>query len=267
MEQAIPAPTLRRYTPEEYRQICERTDQRLDYWEGIVTDQAGSPIQFDPLGEVLDMAGAQPEHGLIAMNIGGELRGRLKGGPCQVLDASIQVRLGRTDRHAHPDVTVCCDELQMDDDSPGGPAILNPKIVFEVLSPSTESYDRKRKTEGYRQIDALQEYVLVDQDEPRVETYYRSADGVWSFGPTVTDMAGSVHLRSIGVDLPMAEVYARIKFPAVSPFAAIPVTGTIGSPEEPAHEKPTSTGRARPAVARRRRPRHAAGGEAAAPDR
>jgi hypothetical protein len=58
--------------------------------------------------------------------------------------------------------------------------------------------------------------VLVSQDEPRVETYYRSAEGIWSFGPTVTDLSGTVHLRSVGIDLPMAEVYARVAFPAGS---------------------------------------------------
>ena len=216
MEQLAPppSPTPRRYTLEEYGRVCDTTDQLLDYWEGVITDRAGNPIQFDVAGEVLDMAGATPDHGRIAANISGELRQRFKGGPCEVMDASIQVRIGNQGRRAHPDVTACCEALEMDPDTSAGPVILNPRLVFEVLSPSTQNYDTKRKADGYREVRALQEYVFVWQDEPRVETFYRSADGVWSIGGAVTDLAGSVRLRSVGVELPLAEVYARVVFPA-----------------------------------------------------
>ena len=226
MEQVIPPPTAaaRRYTPAEYLRISDATDQRLDYWDGVILDRNGNPVQFGPRGEVLDMAGASPNHGLISSNVGGEVRSRLKGTPCDVRDGSVQVRLGPGGRGAHPDVVVCCGEVQLDPESRTGPVILNPRLVFEVFSPSTEVYDRLRKAEGYRAIESLQEYVFVSQDEPRVETYYRSTDGVWSFGPTVTDPAASVHLRSVGVDLPLAEVYARVAFPPPA------IMGQPGSP-------------------------------------
>ena len=192
MEQPIPTPTVRRYTLAEYGRLCDQTDQRLDYWDGVIVDRNGNPVQFGPLGDILDMAGAMPNHGRIVANVSGEMRNRLKGGPCEVLDSSVQVRIGTEGRHAHPDVTVCCEPLQMDPDSDAGPAILNPRLVFEVLSPSTQNYDTTRKADGYRDVASLQEYVFVWQDEPRVATYYRSADGVWSFGPTETDLAKSI---------------------------------------------------------------------------
>ncbi len=218
MEQLAPPPppAPRRYTPQEYRRICDSTDVKLDWWDGIITDRAGNPLAFGPLGDVLDMAGATPDHGRIASSVNRELGNRLKGGPCGVMDSSVQVRLGPTGRGAHPDVLVCCGELQLDAESATGPVVLNPRLVVEVLSPSTEHYDRTRKADGYRDIESLQEYVFVVQGEPRVEVYHRSADGVWSFGPTVTDPAASVHLRSVGVDLPMAEVYAGVVFPPAS---------------------------------------------------
>jgi Uma2 family endonuclease len=216
MEQLAPPPSSgpRRYTPAEYRRICDSTDQLLDYWEGIITDRTGKPIQFSLSGEVLDMAGATPDHGRIGANISGELRQRCKGGPCEVLDSSVAVKLGQRRKNAHPDVTVCCEEVRLDETSDAGPVILNPKLVFEVLSPSTQNYDMTRKADGYREIESLQEYVFVWQDEPRVETFYRSAEGVWLIGGAVTDLAASVRLRSVGLELPLAEVYARVKFPA-----------------------------------------------------
>ncbi len=213
MEQSIAPSSSRRYTLAEYDRICDGTDARLDYWEGVITDREGTPITFDPAGRVLDMAGASPDHGRIEQNIAAEVRLRLRGTPCEGFGPSVQVRLGRQRLYAHPDYTVVCGEVQLDPDQRNGRSIPNPRLVFEVLSPSTQDYDRNAKAEGYREVASLQEYVLVSQDRPRVEVFYRSADDVWSFGRPVTDLSASVHLRSVDVDLPMAEVYARVVFP------------------------------------------------------
>ncbi len=224
MEQLAPPPSAlpRRYTKAEFRLISDSTDQLLDYWDGIITDRAGNPIQFGASGLVLDMAGATPNHGRVGSNVNRAVGNRLDGGPCEVLDSSVQVRIGHEGRCAHPDVTVCCEALRMDPDESAGPVILNPKLVFEVLSPSTQNYDTTRKADGYREIASLQEYVFVWQDQPRVETYYRSADGVWSIGGAVTDLAGSVRLRSVGIELPLVELYARVTFPPAAGLAALP---------------------------------------------
>lgn len=215
MEQlAPPTPSSpRRYTPAEYRRICDSTEQLLDYWDGIITDRAGNPIQFNVAGEVLDMAGATPDHGRIASNLSREVGNRLKGGPCETLDASVKIRLGSSKKNAHPDVTVCCDGVQLDEESDRSPVILNPRLVFEVLSPMTLNYDTTKKADGYRAIESLQEYVFVWQNEPRVQAQWRETDGGWVIGDVATGLSGSVRLRSIGVELPLAEVYARVTFP------------------------------------------------------
>jgi Uma2 family endonuclease len=90
---------------------------------------------------------------------------------------------------------------------------VNPRLLVEVLSPSTELRDRTRKAEAFRQVPSLQANLLISQEEPRVEPYYRSSDGIWSFGTAVTDPGGIVPLPWIGIELPMAEVYARVVVP------------------------------------------------------
>ena len=101
-------------------------------------------------------------------------------------------------------MTVVCGPLIRDPDDKSGNAVLNPTVVFEVLSPSTERYDRTLKFERYRGIDSLREHVLIAQDEPLVTTHYLSDGGVWSFGPTAKGLDATVRLTSLGVDLPLA---------------------------------------------------------------
>ena len=124
--------------------------------------------------------------------------------------------MARRSLYGHPDVTVICGDAELDPDDARGETIVNPRLIVEVLSPSTEAYDRAKKFRRLMRRPSLQEYVLVAQDEPWVESLYRHPDGVWRMIPAF-GLDQSIRLESIGVDLPLAEVYAGVKFPPVEP--------------------------------------------------
>ena len=162
-------------------------------------------------GEILAMAGGTFEHSAINTNVTGELRQRLKGQPCQVLESNMRVRPGRASRYIYPDGTVVCGGPQFDPDDRRRTTITNPKVIVEVLSPSTEVYDRGEKFTLYRESPTLEEYVLVSQARPAVEAYHRQPDGTWSFAAW-SGIEAVARLRSLDVDLPLNEVYAGVTF-------------------------------------------------------
>ena len=136
---------------------------------------------------------------------------RLRGKPCQPYGSDLRVRFVGQQRTAYPNVSVICGPIQYDPDEKAGHTILNPRVIIEILSPSTEAYDRGDKFAAYRDIPSLAEYVLTSQHEPRVETYLRQDDGTWSLAPFV-GLELTARIRSIGVDLPLAEVYSGVEF-------------------------------------------------------
>src|SRR5262249_48363247 len=133
-----------------------------------------------------------------------------------------RVRIQGFERTAYPDVTVVCGPIQYDPDDKAGHTILNPRVIIEVLSPSTEAYDRGDKAAAYREIASLEEYVLVSQPEPGVKTYLRQNDGTWSLA-SFSGMKAGATVRSIQIDLPLAEVYAQVEFPEQSDASATAV--------------------------------------------
>ena len=147
------------------------------------------------------------------MNIGGELRQLLKGNPCAVYESNQRLKVLATGLRVYPDVSIYCGRLEYDEQDPGSETATNPALVFEVLSPSTEAYDRGFKAENYRQIASLRAYVLVSQESPHVEVYERQGDDTWLFRE-VNRLSAMMRLSSINVALPLAEIYARVEFPA-----------------------------------------------------
>jgi Uma2 family endonuclease len=142
----------------------------------------------------------------------GELRNHLKGKPCRVYDSNIRVRISRSVLYTYPDATVICGERELDPNDPSGDTCTNPQLIVEVLSPSTEAYDRGEKFSRYRQIDSLQEYVLVSPSSRRIEVFLRQPDGAWLF-TAFSRLDASAVLRSVEVKLPLQEVYSGIEFP------------------------------------------------------
>lgn len=154
-------------------------------------------------GEVWAMAGGTPKHSTISTNVAAALVSALKGKPCGVFNSDLRVRVVETDRTTYPDVTVVCGkrELARDDEQ----AVVNPVAIVEVLSDATEASDRGEKFAHLQRLPSLQEYVLVNQREQRVEVFRRGEGATWMLTPHTQ---GQVELRSLGVSLDLAAIYA-----------------------------------------------------------
>ena len=189
---------VRILTPEQYLEIERKAEFKSEFYRG----------------EMFAMSGASRQHNLIANNIGGEARSRLRGRPCEVYGSDMRVRVSKTGLYTYPDLSIACDKPQFVDDK--GDTLLTPKVLVEILSDSTEKYDRGTKMSQYMQIDSLQEFVLVSQSIPRVEVYQRSSDGKWSYSDA-TGLATSITLESVGITLPLSEIYLRVEFPPLEP--------------------------------------------------
>ncbi len=192
----LPQP-VKRYTPEEYYTLERVATYKSDYYDG----------------EIFAMAGGTSRHSLIVMNVGGELRQRLKGNPCTPYESNQRVAIQATGLRVYPDVSVYCEALKYDDQDSRLETAINPTLVIEVLSPSTEAYDRGLKFDNYRQIPSLRGYVLVSQEVPHVETFERRPDGSWLMRED-RKLDGSVELPGLNLSLPLAEIYDRVEFPA-----------------------------------------------------
>lgn len=158
-------------------------------------------------GEVFLMSGGSAEHHAIILNIAGQLWAQTKGRPCHVYGQGMRLQVQAADAGKYPDLMALCGEQQFHDGRRD--LLLNPSLIVEVLSDSTEGYDRGGKFALYRQIPSLREYLLVAQDRVSVELYTPQADGRWVLTP-FDNLGGSVTLPSIGCELALTEVYDRI---------------------------------------------------------
>ena len=169
-------------------------------------------------GEIIAMSGASRAHNLISNNISGELRSLLKGSGCETYASDMRVSSPLTSSYFYPDVVVVCEEPRFEDDV--FDILLNPIILVEVLSASTEAYDRGEKFSHYRYLASLQEYILVSQDKVLVERYRRpqkhetapitAKDWIFTAFQALEDI---LSLTSIQCELPLQEIYERVTFP------------------------------------------------------
>lgn len=191
---------VHRYTPEEYLAIEREAEFRSEYY----------------VGEMFAMAGGSREHAKITMNLSVAIGGLLLGRPCEAYSEQIRVQVGSGSAYVYPDfVTVCGEPLFLDTNVD---TLINPFVVIEVLSPSTEAYDRGLKFALYRRIESLREYVLVAQDRMSVELFERQADGSWRM-TALTDPSDRLRLSSIDCEISLADIYNRIAFPALDEAA------------------------------------------------
>ena len=169
-------------------------------------------------GEIIAMSGASREHNLITNNISGELRNLLKSSGCETYANEMRVSTPTTTSYFYPDVVVVCEEPRFEDDV--FDILLNPIILVEVLSDSTEAYDRGEKFSHYRHLVSLQEYILVSQDKVLVERYRRekkhgtapvtTKDWIFTAFQALEDI---LPLTAIQCELPLQEIYERVTFP------------------------------------------------------
>lgn len=165
-------------------------------------------------GEAWAMAGGSPRHGLLAANIGRAV-GRRLARDCSPVSSCVRVHGSRTGFYTYPDVTIVCGAVETHPQDRN--TIVNPRAIFEVLSRSTEAYDRTAKFDHYSRITSLDTYVLVAQDRPRVLHFHRAAPDQWLM-TEVEGEAGVLRLSAFGIAVPMAEIYHRYRdFPGEDP--------------------------------------------------
>jgi len=160
-------------------------------------------------GHVYAMSGASEPHNLIAGNTLASLHVQLRGRGCKVYPSDMKVRTPATRSYAYPDITVVCGEAKFDDDQRD--ILVNPTVIIEILSPSTEKYDRGLKFQHYRELGSLQEYILIAQDSPHIERFLRQDGGLWQFSD-VTGTDAKIDLSSIDCTLHLSDVYEQVDF-------------------------------------------------------
>jgi Uma2 family endonuclease len=165
-------------------------------------------------GDVFAMARTNFAHALLKANLAAEAGQQLDNTPGRVLTSDMRVKIGASGLYTYPDIAVVCDDPQFEDDE--FDTLLNPRALVEVLSDSTEKYDRGTKFAHYRQIPSLQEYVLVAQDRMLMERYVRQANESWVL-TVFKDASRPFEFASVPVRVPLAEVYRGVELPAEPP--------------------------------------------------
>lgn len=158
-------------------------------------------------GEVVAMTGASRSHNLINVNILYEFRGQLEKAPCEVYPSRMRVRIPVANLYTYPDVVVVCGEPQFEDEFVD--TLLNPTLIVEVLSKSTASYDWTLKSGYYRTLESLKEYLLISQNEYKVEQYVRQPEGRWLL-TDINSLDGRVELASVPCVLALREIYHKV---------------------------------------------------------
>ncbi|MCU0836213.1 MAG: Uma2 family endonuclease [Chromatiaceae bacterium] len=156
-------------------------------------------------GEVFAMVGARREHVVVALNLVTAFKQRLRGGPCQAYVSDLKLRVEAADAFFYPNVMVSCDPR----DHAAGQFVEHPSLIVEVLSESTEAFDRGEKFAAYRTLPSLREYVLVDIPSRRVEGFRRTADSDWLFHDHRPE-DGDCRFASIGVSVPFDEIFENV---------------------------------------------------------
>jgi Uma2 family endonuclease len=175
-------------------------DEYLDY-----DDAADCRTEFHG-GEIFRMDDVSVRHGIIELALGTALNGRLKESPCKSM-AGVRFRTAGDD-YVRPDIAVICGPPQY---TPNGRAATNPKLIVEILSPSTADFDYGGKFELYREMESLQEYALVSQTRHRVEVFRKTAEKEWLLS-TYKGLDETIPFHSVSVTVPMTEIYAGVEF-------------------------------------------------------
>lgn len=182
------------YTLDEYFALEHTGDARYEYWDG----------------DIVCMSGGSKEHARIDGNVYHRLRLKLDSGSCQAFTSEMPIKTPTLFPYLYADVSVACGELIFEKIH-GIDVLVNPTLIVEVLSPTSELRDRDEKFTAYKAIESFMEYLLIAQAAPQVTHYVRQSDGRWE-SEVITDMNAEITLSSVGCKLSLAEIYENISF-------------------------------------------------------
>ncbi|MBF0225787.1 MAG: Uma2 family endonuclease [Desulfobacterales bacterium] len=180
-------------SPEEYLDLERVSAIKSEYFDG----------------EVFAMAGASREHNQISANIVRVLGNHLLEKPCSVFSSDMKVKIWQIEKYTYPDIVVVCGNEEYDDEN--NDILLNPIVIIEILSDSTEAYDRGDKFSHYQLIDSFSEYILVSQYFCKIEKFSRQKDETWIYSK-YNNMEDIVSIESVKCELPISEIYRKVNF-------------------------------------------------------
>ncbi len=187
------AVAIKMYTQEEYLELERTAEYKSEYYRG----------------EIFAMSGASRNHNRITENLSIEIGVFLKGKSCQSFSSDLRVHIPENTLYTYPDFLIVCGEPEFLDKQTD--TLLNPSVIVEVLSPSTERYDQGKKFHFYRSLQSLEEYVLIDSQEIGAEVHRKGSDGVWFLSSAAYDIDGSIEIGHIGLTLKVSDIYAQTK--------------------------------------------------------
>ena len=195
-------PTLSKpyLTPEQYLAIERKAEFKSEYYQG----------------EMFAISGAREAHNLIAVNAVASLHQQLRGRPCEAYSNDMRVRVTSEDLYTYPDLIIVCGEPKFLDNT--FDTLLNPTVIVEILSESTEAYDRGQKFKLYRSLDSLAEYLLISSQQVSAELFTRQSDGLWLLNAK-SSLEDSLELHSVDCRLRLADLYEKVEFPPPQPLA------------------------------------------------
>jgi Uma2 family endonuclease len=185
-------------TPEQYLEIERQAEFKSEYYQG----------------EMFAMSGARRAHNLISLNAGASLHQQLRGRPCETYLGDMRVLVPSAGLYTYPDVVVVGSEPKFQDNT--FDTLVNPTVIIEVLSESTESYDRGQKFEFYRSLESLSEYLLISSQRASAELFTRQPDGRWLL-TAKSRLEDSLDLQSVGSRLSLADLYEKVEFSMTEP--------------------------------------------------
>jgi len=185
--------------------MVQAAHHRFTFEDYVRLEEDSSVRHEFAAGQVWAMAGGTPEHAGITANVARLLGNALEGRPCRVYSPDLRVRVKATGLSSYADVTVICGKVELDPEDPKRQTVLNPTVLVEVLSPSTEEYDRGEKLQNYQQIPSVAEVMLVAHDRVEVEIFRRAPDGTWSRHAAID--GETVKLGSLACELPVRDIY------------------------------------------------------------
>lgn len=177
-------------TPEQYLEIEVNAERKSEYYNG----------------EMFLMAGANSDHNLIVLNLGAVFREQFRERPCNVYTSEMRVRVSKSGLYTYPDVILVCGEREWAD--PSRVTLLNPTVLIEVLSDSTEAYDRGEKFWHYRQMPSLREYILVSLKAFRIDQFIRQADGEFKLR-SYDSLEAILEISAVGCSISLTDIYFK----------------------------------------------------------